>query len=285
MNSLGSWIDKAELDRLVEAVGTGPLKKAEAAANEQAAQKGSWPGPAGASAPAPAQPPTDDKERFPVAEEVEKFRNKVAAIKDKARNLGVLKPAQHPTEQPAAPPIQPSAETDRQAEIAPEPPSSVAPSAPQEPSHPEPEPARHVPDTGPLASKAPPPRSLPSFTPPEGSLPEQLDAYGKWVTSLTYAQALLISDAQGDILFAHRADASWSNAVTTAAAAAEQVGRQLSIPGPNVLHMDLPGDRKLAVLQLKLRSASINIGMVLPRQLDPDLSLAIAGTLVKMLTK
>ena len=292
MNSLGSWIDKGELDRLVAAVGTGPLERAEAEAaadDAQNEQKSSWPRSAKVSTKETVTPPTDDTEKFPIAEEVEKFRDKVAAIKDKARTLGVLRPSPQP---PAVEGDQLSDHKRSEAPTAPRPPSiflqtqAKTPKADSTSIQSSPAPTRPPkPDTGPLAAKAPPPRSLPEFTPPTGSLPEQFEAYGKWVVSLTHAQAIIISDAQGDLLYAHGADASWCNAVTTAATAAEQIGRQLSIPSPNVLHLDLPGDRKLAVLQLKLRSTSINIGMVVSRQLDPDLSLAIAGTLARLLAK
>ncbi len=250
MNSLGSWIDKSELERLVAAVGPKSERTAQQVPASQKvphmpnftwhrpADPGRHQPAAGDDSAAPAAP-----ERFPVAEEVEKFRNKVAAIKDKARSLGVLSPG-HPIPEEERPTQMPRIKIGSE-----------------------------------FAKGAPTTKSFPSFRAPQGPLRLRLECFGEWAATVSRAEAVIVADSQGDLVFERGADPAWVSSVSVVASAGERAGRHLAISGNTLIHLDLPDDRKLAVLPCQTKFGQLSVGLVVTSPLRPEIALAISDAI------
>ncbi len=235
-----SWIDSEHLK--------GLLKQLQDAAPETTPEPQAWethtlpdapPVPSLSLEPAPAPPvaeatPAEEPEEAPAtpraeiqnAPEVERIRNRLREVRERAAAAGLLKRAEPPA--PPAPPIppamaEPAASLAEEAEKPEQPPA--AEEAAQASEAPAPITAPSEEETPvPAPVEAPPEEADDSlyFEVPLGSVLERLDAFAEWARRRVAPAELLLLDEHGDLLLGAEARAALVLSVMLAASAARR---------------------------------------------------------------
>ena len=174
----------------------------------------------------------------PEAAGQDQVRQLLRSIRRKAEHSGLIAPAA-PGSEPAPRPI---------------PPAATAPMAP----------AAALPAAPPLFP------TVPYFAPPIGPLGTRIRAYIDWIRRQITCQEVFIVDAKGDPVSERAAAAEL---VTAAVLMAESARRALKhLPATATeggVHLDLPDDRKLCVIDTLTNHGAFCLGLVLDDALAP----------------
>lgn len=124
-------------------------------------------------------------------------------------------------------------------------------------------------EPAPVASATPPlNRSVPYFTPPIGPLATRIRAFIDWMRRQVTCQELFIVDQQGN----PASDKSAPAELVTAAILMAQAGRHALKHLPSAIegavHLDLPEEKKLCIIDTPTASGEFFLGLVLPDALS-----------------